>query len=65
MRLLPRTHPGDLAFLALTHHQLGQKAQAAATFACLREVMKKPEWAMNEEANDFLQEAEELLKTKL
>src|SRR5438876_11418774 len=46
--------------LAMTHHQLGHKAQAAATLARLREAMKKPEWATNEDAKDFLQEAETL-----
>ncbi|HMC66429.1 MAG TPA: hypothetical protein VKI65_15955, partial [Gemmataceae bacterium] len=58
------SHPADLAFLAMTHHQLGHKAQAAATLARLREVMKNPEWATNAEAKDFLQEAETLIEGK-
>ncbi len=48
----------------MTHHQLGHKDQAAATLARLREVMKKPEWATNEEAKDFLKEAETLIESK-
>ncbi|HMC66431.1 MAG TPA: hypothetical protein VKI65_15965 [Gemmataceae bacterium] len=48
----------------MTHHQLGQKDQAAAALARLREAMKKPEWATNEEAKDFLQEAEALIESK-
>ena len=58
------SHPADLAFLSMTHHQLGQKAQAAATLARLREVMKKPQWAANEEPENFLQEAETLVEGK-
>ena len=48
----------------MTHHQVGHKAQAAATLARLREVMKKPEWATNEEAKDVFQEAETLIEGK-
>ena len=37
--------PGDLAFLALTQHRLGQSGKAHHTLARLREVMKDPQWA--------------------
>jgi WD40 repeat protein/serine/threonine protein kinase len=53
----------DLAFLAMAQHQLGQKEQAQATFARLREAMKQPRWAKDAEAQGFLREAEEALQT--
>jgi hypothetical protein len=59
----PRT-ANNLKFLAMAQYQLGQKEQAQATFARLREVMLQPEWATNAEAQGFLRKAEELLKTK-
>jgi hypothetical protein len=37
--------PSDLAFLAMTQHQLGHKERAVATLARLREAMKEPGWA--------------------
>jgi tetratricopeptide (TPR) repeat protein len=58
------TQPADLAFLALTQHQLGRKDAAHATLARLREVVKKPQWANNAEAQGFLREAEELIEGK-
>jgi WD40 repeat protein len=54
--------PYDLAFLAMAHHQLGQRQQAQAAFARLREVMGQPQWAADAPAQGFLREAEELLK---
>ena len=56
--------PEDLAFLAMAQHQLGQKERAQATFLRLCEAMKQPRWAEDAEAQGFLREAEELLKTK-
>ena len=56
--------PATLAFLAMTQHQLGQKEEARATIARLREVMHKPEWAKNEEAQAFLREAKVLIESK-
>jgi hypothetical protein len=53
-----QSHPTTLAFLALTQHQLGQQEQARTTLARLREVMKEPPWAKDEEADRFLREAE-------
>jgi WD40 repeat protein len=55
--------PHDLAFLAMAHHQLGQEIQAQATLTQLREVMKQPRWAKDAEAQGFVREAEEVLKT--
>ena len=56
--------PADLAFLAMAQHQLAQKEQARATLARLRETMKEPRWAKEEEARAFLREAEALLEWK-
>jgi hypothetical protein len=53
----------DLAFLAMTQHQVGQTKQAQATLARLREVMRQPQWANNTEAQFFLRQAEQVLKT--
>jgi hypothetical protein len=52
-------HPATLAFLAMTQHQLDQKALAR-----LREVMKSERWAQDEEARAFLSEAERLIVDK-
>jgi WD40 repeat protein/serine/threonine protein kinase len=60
---LRKEFPQDLAFLAMAQHQLGQKEQARATLARLREVMKQPRWAKDAESQGFLREAEEALKT--
>jgi WD40 repeat protein len=50
--------PATQAFLAMTRHQLGQKDQAQAALARLRQAMKKPEWAKDQETRNFLREAE-------
>jgi tetratricopeptide (TPR) repeat protein len=52
--------PADLAFLAMTHHQLGQEEQDHY-MKRLREAMNKRRWARDEEAQAFLREAEALL----
>jgi Tol biopolymer transport system component len=57
-------HPSDVAFLAMTQHQLGKKDLATATLGRLREVMKQPRWAQNAEAVGFLREAKELIEGK-
>src|SRR5262249_48556561 len=62
-KLRKEPSPADLAFLAMAHHQLGQKEQARATLAWLREVMKQPRWPTDAEAGGFGREAEEVLKT--
>jgi tRNA A-37 threonylcarbamoyl transferase component Bud32 len=56
--------PGDLAFLAMAHQQLGHKEQANAMLTRLREVMKQPRWVNDAEAQDLLREAEELIDGK-
>jgi hypothetical protein len=53
--------PPNLAFLAMAQHQLGQKEQAQATLARLRDAMKNPTWAKNADAQGFLREAEACL----
>jgi WD40 repeat protein len=52
--------PADLAFLALTHHRLGQSDRAMAALARLRDILKQDKWAADEEAQAFLCEAEAL-----
>ncbi len=52
--------PGTLAFLAMTQHQLGQKAQAEATLGRLREIMKTSPLAKDQDNRGFLAEAENL-----
>jgi WD40 repeat protein/tRNA A-37 threonylcarbamoyl transferase component Bud32 len=59
-----QNHPATLAFLAMTQHQVGEKGQARATLARLQEIMKKPEWATNSEAEAFRREAVELIESK-
>jgi hypothetical protein len=56
------SHPSDVAFLAMTQHRLGQKDEARTTLARLREIMKAPTWAANEEAKAFLREATQLIE---
>jgi hypothetical protein len=55
---LDKSSPAVLAFLALTHHRLGQREPARADLSRLRELMKKPEQARNEDARAFLREVE-------
>jgi hypothetical protein len=60
---LPVSHgdgstPRDLAFLALSYARLGQTVRARATLSHLREMMKNPAWAENEESQELLPEAE-------
>jgi hypothetical protein len=56
--------PSDLAFLAMTQHQLGKKDEAKATLNRLRKVMKQPHWEKDAESASFLREAEELIEGK-
>ncbi len=53
--------PENLAFIAMSQHQLGKKDEAKATLDRLRTVMKQPRWAKDAEAAGFLREAEELI----
>jgi tetratricopeptide (TPR) repeat protein len=54
--------PADLAFLSMAQHRLGQEEQARATLTRLREVVKQPPWANDEEVQTFLGEAGALLQ---
>jgi WD40 repeat protein len=56
--------PGCLAFLAMTRHRLGQKEAARTTLERLREVMRQPRWANDDQRRGLLREAEELLQGK-
>jgi eukaryotic-like serine/threonine-protein kinase len=53
--------PADLAFLTMSQHQLGHVKEAQAELQRLRERMKDPRWAKDDEAQGFLREAESLL----
>jgi tetratricopeptide (TPR) repeat protein len=53
--------PGDLAFLAMAHHRLGQKEQAQSMLKRLREAIGQPKWKKDEESQAFFREAETLL----
>ena len=55
------SRPADLAFLAMTHQQLGHAKEAEAKLQLLRERMKDPRSAQDAGAQGFLREAEELL----
>jgi WD40 repeat protein/tRNA A-37 threonylcarbamoyl transferase component Bud32 len=50
--------PADLAFRALARHQLGQEVEAQADLRRLRDILKRPEWAGQEEAESLRDEAE-------
>ena len=52
--------PADLAFLALSHHRLGRTRQALEVLGRLRETMRLPGPAQDQESRDFLREAESL-----
>jgi hypothetical protein len=53
--------PALLAFLAMTQHRLGKGEQAQVTLARLRETMRQPRWATDQEAKALEKEAEKLL----
>jgi tetratricopeptide (TPR) repeat protein len=55
--------PSDLAFLTMTQQQLGHAKEAQAELDRLRERIKDPRWAKDDEAQGFLREAEALLAT--
>jgi tetratricopeptide (TPR) repeat protein len=60
---LKSSHPADLAFLAMTHHQLGNSSRAAELLARARKIAKQNPWAKDKEVEQFLKEAEALLAT--
>jgi hypothetical protein len=51
-------YPGDLAFMALAHHRLGQFEKARDALARLRKVMQNQRLAADPESKSFLREAE-------
>jgi WD40 repeat protein/serine/threonine protein kinase len=51
-----------LAFLAMTQQQLGQTEKAQTTLEQLRQLMAKPDWAMNAEVRSLLREAEAMVR---
>jgi hypothetical protein len=53
--------PAVLAFLAMAHYQLGQREQAQAILACLRELLDQPRWAKDAETQDLVHEAQALV----
>jgi serine/threonine protein kinase/tetratricopeptide (TPR) repeat protein len=55
--------PVDVAFLAMTHHALGNADSAKAFLAQMRELANQPRWHTNAEAQSLLREAEEEIKT--
>jgi hypothetical protein len=57
-------HPADLAFLATAHCKLGRQTEAESLLGELKALMKKPMWANNDEAQEFLKEAEAVLAEK-
>jgi hypothetical protein len=61
----PEFPSSDLAFLAMSHYQLGHNQEAQAALEKFRQLMKKPVWARNKEQQGFLREAEALIRDKL
>jgi hypothetical protein len=56
------SHPHNLAFLAMAHHQLGDKARAQETYRTLGEMMKQTKWQADEDTQSAWREAEALLE---
>ena len=56
--------PGDVAFIAMAHHQLGHADEARAALKRLRALMNDPKHANDERSRGFLREAEELIEGK-
>jgi hypothetical protein len=54
--------PWNLAFLAMTHHQLGDPVRAQAVLARLRGILQDPRWKNHQDAQAFGREAEALLQ---
>jgi tetratricopeptide (TPR) repeat protein len=54
--------PADLAFLAMSHHRLGQPEQARDALTRLRDRLQEPRWANDTESQAFLREAAALLE---
>jgi WD40 repeat protein len=58
---LDKDSPAALAFLAMAHHQLGQREQAQSDLARLRQILDQPRWAKDAETLDLAHEAEALI----
>jgi tetratricopeptide (TPR) repeat protein len=56
-----RSSPAAPAFLAMAHHQLGQREQARAAFARLREILDQPRGTKDPETLDLVHEAQALI----
>jgi WD40 repeat protein len=54
--------PVSLALLAMAHYRLDHREEARATLARLREALKQPQGAKDQEAQLFLREAEALVQ---
>ena len=52
-------YEGNLAFLAMSHHRLGNRAEAERYLKELRTVMNRPEAVLTAEEHNFLAEAEQ------
>ena len=55
------SHPADLAFLAMSQFQLGQRPQARETLSQLQKLMQDSRWAKHAESQAFLREVESLV----
>jgi eukaryotic-like serine/threonine-protein kinase len=53
--------PAVMAFLAMAHHQLGEREQAQTDLARLREILDQPHWAKDAETLDLVHEAQALI----
>jgi hypothetical protein len=67
IRTMPGRRPDwtDLPFLAMAHHKAGRPEQARAALARLRETLKQPRWAKDDELNQLLMEAEQVVSPSL
>jgi Flp pilus assembly protein TadD len=54
--------PADLAFLAMSHHQLGNSEKAKETLVRLRESLRSSRWLGDQEALEFNREATRLIE---
>jgi hypothetical protein len=58
---LDKDSPARLAFLAMAHHQFGQREQARANLAHLHKLLDQPRGMKDAEALDLMHEAEALI----
>jgi tetratricopeptide (TPR) repeat protein len=61
-RAPPGLQPADLAFLAMTQHQLGHAEQASRWLRDLRQRVSRPPWSRQKQVQELLRETEEVLK---